>query len=167
MIEESASGGFSSMSRGSGFYSGSAKAASRGASRYRDLNRPLSLVVEPDIWQRMLKSASGTIGPGWRNAQRSGRGPGHGKPAPRLDRRLRLPDVLQKYAFGVVAAPAAGFKRRDEIFQPGLGQRAPALHEAARGIRLLHHERGFFGSGGLSGATGSRAVSKNHIKGNA
>src|SRR4030095_7724165 len=50
---------------------------------------------------------------------------------PRCDGGLGFLDVFEEFAFGVEAAPAPGLEQFSEIFQPSLGEGAPARNDVA------------------------------------
>ena len=55
----------------------------------------------------------------------------HQQIAPEFDRGLGLLDILEKGAFAVITAPAAGLEQLREVIQPLLGKSAPARDNVA------------------------------------
>jgi hypothetical protein len=55
----------------------------------------------------------------------------HQQVAPEFDRGLGLLDILEKGAFAVIPAPAAGLEQLREVIEPPLGKRAPAPDNVA------------------------------------
>jgi hypothetical protein len=62
--------------------------------------------------------------------------------APDLDRRLGLPDILEKGKLAVKTPPAAGLEQFGEVLQPLLGKSRPARDDvtAARHVESVCHE---------------------------